>query len=120
MTRIGASDRRSFTAENDSGGRPATPASRDQSATHTDDEIVIAPFEDLLAAAALDIERGFRARLNGARCLPRQQRALARRLAREWRRDALRALADRRLIDQRARAAYRRALRLQRFRRDLH
>jgi hypothetical protein len=103
-TRIGGSDRGRFGAENDSGGGPATSASHTSSAPEIDSEILGGTSEDLFSAAVLEIEREFRARLKGLRRLPYRERGLALRLAREWRRDAMQALKERRAKERPRRA----------------
>jgi hypothetical protein len=50
-----------------------------------------------------EIEAAFKWRLIGLRRLPRHQRALALRAAREWRAQALKALKERRAIERSAR-----------------
>ena len=50
--------------------------------------------------AELEIEAEFRRKLHGSRFLPRKARAGARRAAREWRRAALSALREKRLLER--------------------
>jgi hypothetical protein len=99
-------------AENNSGSGPATSASHETSASEIDGEVLGATSEDLYSAAALEIEREFQRRLLAARRLFRRDRPLAVRIAREWRREALNALTERRPIERLARTAHRRAARL--------
>jgi hypothetical protein len=54
-------------------------------------------------AAECQIEATFKARVKGLRRLPRYQRPLALRAAREWRMQALRALREKRERDRHAR-----------------
>jgi hypothetical protein len=58
-------------------------------------------------AAEIEIETIYQRKIAGARMLPRRERALARRVAREWRRFALRALRERRLSERHARRTLR-------------
>jgi hypothetical protein len=58
-------------------------------------------------AAEIEIEMIFKRKIAGTRLLPRCERALARRAAREWRRFALKALRERRLNERHARCALR-------------
>jgi hypothetical protein len=93
-TRVHASD--GGPSANDRGTGPATSAS--PAHTAHDDEPV-----DEGAAAETEIEAIFKRKIAGARLLPRRERALARRAAREWRRFALKALRERRLSERHAR-----------------
>jgi hypothetical protein len=60
--------------------------------------------------AVLEINQLFRRRLAGLRRLPRHQRAGALRAARDWRRQALGALKERRAAERRARHLLRQLL----------
>jgi len=93
-------------AANDRGDGPATVASRDRSASEIDEEC-IGFAEDLYKAAALEIDQQFHARLKGLRRMPRCDRAVALRAAREWRRACLQALKERCTRERRARTGAR-------------
>ena len=60
--------------------------------------------------AVLEINQLFRRRLAGLRCLPRHEKADALRAAREWRRQALRAVKERRAAERHARHLLRQSL----------
>ncbi len=62
--------------------------------------------------AVREISELFRRRLAGLRRLPRYQRAHALRAAREWRRQAFRALKDKRATERNARYLFRRQQKL--------
>jgi hypothetical protein len=94
MTKSGVKRQTSVSGENNSGDDPATVASGDGTASQIDD--------DGYAASANEIEREFAARLGGLRRLRPRERALARRMAYEWRRDALTALAERTAMKRRS------------------
>jgi hypothetical protein len=94
-TRAGASGKES--TANDRGTGPATSASPAHSAVEIEGPI------DEGDAAEIEIENIFKRKIAGARLLPRRERALARREARDWRRLALKALRDKRLNERHAR-----------------
>jgi hypothetical protein len=82
---------------NDRGTGPATSASPAHSANDSDGPT------DEGDAAEIEIENIFKRKIAGARLLPRRERALARREARDWRRLALKALREKRLNERYAR-----------------
>jgi hypothetical protein len=94
-TRAGASGNGS--TENDPGTGPATSASPAHQAHEMDGPI------DEGDAAEIEIETIYKRKIAGARLLPRRERALARRDARDWRRLALKALREKRATERHAR-----------------
>jgi hypothetical protein len=94
-TRAGASGNGS--SANDRGTGPATSASPAHSASEYDGPI------DEGDAAEIEIETIFKRKIAAARLLPRRERALARREARDWRRIALKALREKRATERHAR-----------------
>src|ERR1700683_5528252 len=110
--RTGAKERRPITAANNRGGEPATFVSRERSAPkETEAEDAVGVTEDEFGGAAAAIELEFQGRLADIRKLPRRDRPGARTAAVEWRREALKALAEKRLSSRRGKIAVRRRLR---------
>ena len=104
--------------ENDHGTGPATPESPATSASERDRQTRFSlrdafgsPFIPLEPtdgdeAAESEIEALFKCRLMGLRRMPRYQRPLALRAAREWRQLALKALREKRERERRARYVF--------------
>lgn len=107
--RIGVTGQRRCTAANDPGGGPATLVSRKRMAPKEaeEDDVFDLP-DDEFSGAAIAIEREFRARVADIRKLPRRDRPGALRAAVDSRREALKALAEKRLAARRAQIADRR------------
>lgn len=82
---------------NDRGTGPATSVSPAHAAHEVDGPL------DEGDAAEIEIENIFKRKIAGTRQLPRRERALARRAAREWRRFALKALREKRATERHAR-----------------
>jgi hypothetical protein len=129
---MGAHDKGS--TENDRGTGPATLASPAPSAHENDKAIEYRPLvESKRSATETDVQRGampsielvdeddaadvdidtiFKRKLMGLRLLPRRERAQAYRAAKEWRRAALKALREKRLIERQARYMLRQLTRI--------
>jgi hypothetical protein len=112
MTTTGVIGQRFCTDANESGGEPATFASRETPApkgTEADDGFDLP--EDQFGGEASEIEREFQRRLADIRRLPHRDRAGARRMAINWRSETLKALAEKRRAAQRAQISDRQRIR---------
>jgi hypothetical protein len=117
----GVKGQKFYTAANDRGGEPATFVSRETPATkETEADDAFELPEDELSGVAIAIELEFQGRLTDIRKMPRRDRPGARRAAVEWRREALKALAEKRCAIRGTQIAHLRALRARRRGYDLN